>query len=298
MEYPDLTGDEFKNIINLFKWVATVTISGVTIIVSVAMFVSYKDINSLRNELNEKSVKMYEEVKDLRKYSQDEIVKTQEYSLKQIAQIKDDAKSYAIIAAKSEIAATFERENIKSLVEETAEKKLYGQLNNLLDKQMVKNEAILQSHVEILPKIMTAIDKIRFGSIESLIFIDSLSKYSNRQNIRELCKDIYMTKVEDYRKTFKPYVKETISEYENAPSDDIVPLGQEEPLLNVLTVKMLRSKDKVSIMKAAIATVRRSKNLNDIAIGFLILEYYTGLDIKLFDFEDFEKFVREQKLNK
>ena len=118
MEYPNLSGDEFKNIINLFKWIATIAISAVSLVITVALFVSYKDINSLRNELNDKSVKMYEEVKDLRKYSQDEIVKTQEYSLKQIAQIKEDARSYAILAAKSEIASTFERENIKGIVEQ------------------------------------------------------------------------------------------------------------------------------------------------------------------------------------
>ena len=161
---------------------------------------------------------------------------------------------------------------------------------------MTKNEAVLESQIEIIPKVMTAIDKIRFGSKESLVFIDSLSKYSNRQNIRELCKEIYLIKIEDYKNTYIPYVKESIPKYESAPSDDIIAYGFEEPLLNVVTVKMLRNKDKSLILKKAITVIRTSKNLNDIAIAFLILEHYTGLEIKIFDFDNFEKIIKEKKL--
>ncbi len=297
MEYPNLSGDDFKRIVNLVKLIFGLLVGAILIILTVGLWVSFKDMSSLRAELAQRSEKMYEEVKDLRLYSQAEISKTQDYAFKQIVQIREEAKSLAINAARSEIAATFQRENILQLIDRIAEEKLKGPFTEILNKSLLEHQNILQTQVEEFPKISLAIDKIRFGSKEALLFIDSLRIYSDKPFIRAISNEIFETKSIDYRDTYAEFVKEKIPAMETLPSDDMVPY-EYDPLFNLASAHIWRTKDKILIITKVIESIRASNDLNEVACGFLVLEHYSDKSFKMFDFVELENFIKNTNFEK
>lgn len=69
MEYPNISGEELKKLINFFKLIVVIVTAGLTILVSVALIVSYKDVSSMRVDLRNQGNDMKSELERLRSFS-------------------------------------------------------------------------------------------------------------------------------------------------------------------------------------------------------------------------------------
>ena len=299
MEYPNLTGDEFKKIVNLFKLIVIVVTTGLTILVSVALIVSYKDVASMRIDLRNQASDMKEEIATLKQYSQTEIKNTQDYSISQINIIKEEAITQAKLSANLKIQEIFEdSKRIREMIEETAEKKLYIKLNDILDRQLLETEDILKSQIEIIPSLISATDRIRVGSREAMEYVDSLRLSADRKNVRELAETIYQLKKEDY---FKFYDADVDSAVVTVTTMNNPKVFLSHPLLLNYDkdYRNWQNPDKRNIILSRIVfQIRNGKDLNEIAIAFLLLKKWGNYNIELFDFKEFNKQFKNFKIVK
>ncbi len=293
MEYPNLSGNEFKKIVNLFRLIVIIVTTGLTILVSVALVVSYKDVASMRTDLRNQTNDMKLEISSLKEFSQKEIKNAQDYSIQQIRIIKEDATTQAKLSAILKIQEIFEdNKMIREMIEETAEEKLYEKLNDILDEQISETEEIFRSQVQIIPDLISASDRIRAGSRKALEFVDSLRMHAESKNVKELAESIFQSKKEDYENTYKEDINElltnTMSMKKNALYFSLpYTLAIEKDLKN-----WQDPEKKNDIISTLIKTIREDDNLNKIAVSFFILEKWTEIDFELFNFRDFEQKIQ------
>lgn len=297
MEYPNLSGDEFKKIVNLFKVIVIFVTSGLTILVTAALIVSYKDVASMRTDLRNQASDMKEEIAALKSYSQTEIKNAQDYSIRQINITKEEALTQAKLSANLKIQEIFEdNRRIREMIEETAEKKLYTRLNEILDMQLLETEEILKSQVKVIPSLISATDRIRVGSREALEYVDSLRLNAERKSVRELAETIFQLKKEDYFNVFNSEVDTAISVV-NKMNDPKVFLSYPLLLKYERDYRNWQNPEKREIiLSKIILEIRNGQDLNEIAIAFLLLIKWGKYDIEFFDFARFDKVFKDFKI--
>lgn len=64
-EYPDITGKQLGQLISMFKLIAGLAITSITIVTAVALYVSYKDVKSMKEDMANRSSEMLTELKEI-----------------------------------------------------------------------------------------------------------------------------------------------------------------------------------------------------------------------------------------
>lgn len=303
MEYPNLSGDDFKRIINLFKWIGIAVISGISLLVSVAVIISYKDVNAMREDLRLRAESMNNEVKELRVYSQNEIKNLQEHSLGQIRLIREEAANMAKASAEAKIQQILsDNETIRRMIEETAKNKLYASLDDILQSELERSEKQIQHKIAMGAQLASSEYHITQGSRQALLFVDSLRKKSSDNFIKASANNLWKQKQLDYSRFYNYNLfEEELKKMFTFPSNT-VPLGPQGFLGNFLLIEkeipLWRDfeNNKNHFKNICIGHIRNHKDLNIVATSFRLLEYLTDYhDFELFDFEEFENTL--QKLN-
>lgn len=294
MKYPNLSGNEFKNIVNLFKLIVIMVTMGLTILVSVALFVSYKDIASMRTDLRNQTNDMKLEIFSLKEFSQKEIKNAQDYSIQQIRIIKEEAVTQAQLSAKLKIQEIFEDSKmIREMIEETAEEILYTKLKDILDEQISETVEIFRSQVQIIPDLISATDRIRAGSRKALIYVDSLRTNAENNYVKEFAEEIYQSKKEDYKNSYENDIDKMLLYITNMKENAIY-LNRPPIFLLEKDIKKWQNPEKRDeIIATLIKTIREDDDLNKIAMSFFIIKKWTEIDIELFDFKDFEEKIKQ-----
>lgn len=197
-----MISNEGKELISFVKFVVGFASTAITIIVGVAMFVSWSDLKSMRGEIRAEAKEMKEEVKEIKLNSFKEVQFTKDYAKEQIDAIRLNAEAVAIITSNSKVEEKFANTNLDNLIEEIAKKQVNDKLGILVNKEVAHFEEM----ITILPELSTALDQIRYGSKKHLVWMDSIANKHSSQKIRKIAKDMIFQKGKDYDdgRTYEP----------------------------------------------------------------------------------------------
>jgi hypothetical protein len=188
------TKDNYDKLISYFKYLVTISVGAITIIVSFAICFTYNNMNDLRNDALESSKESKETIKEFNAYAQRSINQTQEQTGKQITLISTEAAQLAQTAAIEKIDQTFESENINKLIENIAERKLKKKIDSIVNEKLSEANKIIDEQLIIIPDLILCTDKVGQGDRKAFEFLDSIFKSTNNQKIRKLTNEIINTK--------------------------------------------------------------------------------------------------------
>lgn len=179
--------------------------------------------------------------------------------------------------------------NIRKIIEETAQTKLYARLDYLLDKQIKEAEDILEEHILIVPQLISATDRIRVGSRPALVYLDSIRRHATRESVRDLAETMYDLKREDYYNAYSSRIDTAL--YVTMRMTAEKPLFP-HPLLMEISDNYKEWQDPAKpkkILNKLVDIIRNDNDLNMVAIAFLIIDKWYGIELELFDFEEFDR---------
>lgn len=299
-DYPDLSGNQFKQLVNLAKLISGLVILGITIITSVAIFFSYSSISDIKEEVKSTTDEMKSDVKRFLQYSQNEVDRITKFSEKQVNYIKEDAIYNAQKSAEKEVEQFFKNDVvIESLVNNSAEQVLSNFENEVSDL------------TQALPDILLAIDNIRNGSKIGLEKIAYLAENSKNDLIKEISSRIFEEKKNDY---YRIYNNKNGSLWGTKGIDTFLVKIEKDPssylafaefsnsgnihLVNAANSELWSDKNKTELIKRLIHNVNTSKDLNVIALSFFIVKEMTDINCELFDFNTFYDLSKSYSIKK
>ena len=288
MDYPDLTGDQFKKLVNLAKLIGGFTIFAIALISSVAIYFSYNSLKDLKGEVQKETTDMKEEVKNLVTYSQGEIDRVNSYSEKQIRFATDDAVKEARTSAQKEVERFFNNDSeVKSLVRNTAEGVL-GQF-----------EKDVNDFTLVLPDVFIALDKI---GRDQRVGLEKIIELQNSTNIfvKKIATKVFEEKRNDYYKAYNNKngyfwsegIRSFFNKLEKDPASyfafaDIVNSGNKYLVSAEPNSNLWANKNKTELINHLIKNVNSQNDLNVISLSFFLVLEMTDIKCELFDFKNF-----------
>ena len=290
MDYPDLSGDQFKRLINLVKLVAGFVIGAIALVASIAIFFSYKSISDIKEEVRNETNLIRSEVDNLMSYSKSEIDRVNKFSEGQIKYIKEDVVYQAKKSAEKKVENYFDNDSeVKLIIQNTAQ--------NVLSKfEDEVNELTLQ-----LPEILVAIERISNDNRDGIETIINLKENTENYIVKKMAEDLFNEKKNDYaasaKATVDTFFLSPISEKEDIDGDgayfESAPVREPElPFLLQVEPdkkKWFDTKEENNIVLKLINTIRSDNDLDNVAIATYALIRMKGVQLNLFDWTDFEK---------
>jgi len=298
-DYPDLSGEQIKKIVNLAKIISGFIIFGITVVASVAIFFSYSSIKDIKEEVKTSTSELKSDVNRLLEYSQNEINRINQYSEKQINYIKDDAIYQAQKSAQKEVELYFKNDIVvKSLLHNTAQEVLSSFEKEVSDL------------TQALPDILLALDKIRNGNKTGLDRIVYLKQSSQNSLIKEIATKIFKEKKDDYHELYNNVtgivwsgdIKKFLEKMENDPSSYLAFASLKndgsQRLSQAASSELWSNKNKSALVEQLIHNVNSSVDLNLIALSFFVVKEITNINCELFDFVSFKKNAKSYIIKK
>lgn len=140
----------YENLISFFKWAIGISGSIIAILASVAIFVSYGDRNSMKDEymktienlkiqISEIKQEAKETQQSIKNDLREEVNYSKEYSAKEISNIKIETNNLALAETKKQIDNIFATNKIQYLIEEQAVNEIKKKLPQIINEQ-TKND--------------------------------------------------------------------------------------------------------------------------------------------------------------
>lgn len=286
MEYPNLSGDEFKKIVNLVKVIGSVLIIAISFMVSAAIIVSYQDVKSMRDDLRLRSEQASKEIEKMRIIAEENIEKTRLYSNSQIDKTRILAMEEARNTSRNRIEEIFRSGNIEDLVAKTAEQRLKKKLNEIVDRELGRASGEFNSKMDAQIRLNYQQQGIAAGSLIDLLFIDSLRRFSQNIHEKEIAEQIYQAKKYDY-----------INAYKNRVEVKLDTLGKNY-ITNICQLKKgsLDSLSTDELIYTISNKLLESKFLFIIGELFIVLDKFTDEKIEMFDFNQVKAIRKRYKL--
>lgn len=290
MEYPNLSGDEFKRFINFFRLIFIGVTTAITFLVTIGLYFSYKDMNSMRQEVSERSKEIASQLKEMRQQSQQEISSTQDYALKQIAMVREDARTTAMTSTKLYLEDIFSRGQVKTVIEDVAEQRIRRKLDEIVNSNINQFEGNLQERFKTTVRLNAAYDRIRWGERSEYDFVDSLRRFSRDTLVRNVALMIIESKTFDYDVAFKN-------------DDTLFTKNKYTGLRQIFseptdTIFFHQKPSDSEIGEFLFERIEKGKDLSEIYYCFLALPFFTDYKIRPFDFETFREAQRNRKARK
>lgn len=242
---------EVKEFIIFIKTVVAIASAAITIIVTVAMFVSWSNLKSLREELRTEAREMKDEVKDIKKSSYQEIQDVRQQTNKVLESIRKDAESVAIITSNRKVQEKFANTNLDYMIENVARKQVNSKLNVIVEKE-VEQFMVLAKEI---PDLTTAAEMIRWHSREHVDYLDSMANFHISSEVREIAQKLLFKRGMDYVNGKYSYPLGV--QYTNEAQDPYTVCGgrpktkeQKTVATNVLANYILSGDDVTDVVKA------------------------------------------------
>lgn len=287
MDYPDLTGEQVKRLVNMAKLIGGFTIFAIALVASVAIYFSYDSVQDAKKEVHDSTNEIKDKVDNLLTYSQNEIDRINSYSEKQIKYTTDDAVYQARKSAQKEVEHFFNNDDqVKALVRNTAETVLGN-----FEKEI--NDFTLE-----LPDVFIALDKIGRDQREGLEKIIALK---NSQNIfvRKIATRVFEEKRNDYFNVFNNLngtfwngsIAIFLKKIEKDPSDffafaDFLNSGNRY-ITGAANANLWKNPDKTGLINQLIKNVNSNNDLDIVALSYFVVLEMTNIKCELFNFKDF-----------
>jgi len=256
----------YENLIRYFKYLVTITIAAITILVGVGIFFTYQNISDARQEVTKNLSEINNNVRDVTEKSLRSFENLQRQAREEVRNFKEDIRNYALNETKIKVAEAFEENKIRRLIEITAVEKLKKNLNSIVEKQM-----------KIVPTLILAVDKIRSGNRRGLVLLDSLRNQNKDPFIRDLANKSFNEKERDYKKFYSSYANNKTLKY----------LIERFHLDSNISVK-----DTLSILKGIVSFIQSEKRLDNVARAISALNKISGRNFNMFDFKRINKWAK------
>jgi hypothetical protein len=283
---PDLKSEEqrhYDSLIRFFKYLVTLTIAAITIVVGVVMFLTFQNMSDARQEVTKSLTEIKTDVKDATEKSLRSFDKLQIQVREEVKNFKEETRGYALNETKLRVAEAFEENKIKQLIEITAEERLKEKLEAIVEEQLIIIKQRVENQMKIFPDIVLAVDKIRNGKRAGLYQLDSLRLFSKDPLIRDLANDTYREKARDYEEFWWEYSKsKSLKDYRDIFRID-----------TSITVN-----DTILLLQSLITLIQTDQELNNVAYAICVFNNLTGQNIEMFDFEKINVWARKNDLLK
>lgn len=255
----------YNSLISYFKHLVWITGGILSIIFIVVGIIFYQDRSDMRDELN-----------DVKQFAKQAIESTKDAADNQINGIR----TIAIDEARIRVERAFQEHNIKSLVDSAARdivfKSIQNQLRNEVNKSLVK----IENDLNELSKISDAAMRMRVGLRSGLIDLNNLKSTLKNDYLRKRAKTICENICSDYDRINEKGYKEVYPDTLKPAEIKEVPYGFDVIKADIPNlIKIIRTED----------------DLNFVAAAFIILRRKTGIQFRMFDIQQVNKWWSENR---
>lgn len=283
--------------LEFLKWSVGISGTFITLIVGVALYFTYNNVKDYKDEFKQNMGGIKSDIKEIKIESINTIHETKkevdqqrdrlkDEINKEIPIIKEDAENLALNAVRKTISEEFESNNIRGLIERTADERLNSQVGTILENKIKSASKDIDEQTKAVATLSVALDQIRAGDRRWFMIVDSIKTNHPLSIIRELAFTLQNQKISDYGKSIEWYNKKT---------DNKVTL----PTYGDLTY--LKGFD--SLLYSIVDIINTSLDLNKVAMAFKVLNKIADQQFKMFDFMSVKiwfknDYIKNQKLIK
>jgi hypothetical protein len=263
----------YKELQSYFKWLVTMTLAALGIIISVGLFIFYKDMSQARSDLKSQVERIKLDVKD-------EVQRARESANSEISKIRGDAASIARVEAQKGVDEAFKGTNIVTMVETAAKR----QVGPVIERQ-VRNEVdrviqSIQADIALLSQIADYAMQMRIGLRSGLTHLLQFQRTAPNEIVRMRAKSL----IEIIGTDYETAIKDTLREFN---------------FQSVLQASPIYSLDKLrnapNLVPALLEVIESDKNLKHVAFAFLALREATGFPFQMFDIDGVNRWCDEHK---
>jgi hypothetical protein len=167
----DAAGSEFKNLLSYFKYLVTLTMGAIGVMIAVAGFLFYSNLKDVREEA------------------------------------KQQATRVATAEAKSAVAQAFEEKHINELILIAAQNKVGAVSDKLIEQQLTSKLAPIQKRIALIGQISESGARMRLGIRAGLDELNSVLKDSNDADVQKFTKSTLETIGQDYEDRVQEGIK-------------------------------------------------------------------------------------------
>ncbi|MBK9377379.1 MAG: hypothetical protein IPM86_03520 [Saprospiraceae bacterium] len=257
----------YEHLISYFKFLVTMTGGAITLLTGAAIYYSYNSLKDFKSDLKE-------EVNEIKSKALSSMEETKSQTNRQIKELNIEARELAISSTKHEVNKAFEENNIKALIENTAELKLTSKLGLIVSHETKKLEDIFRA----IPILTTSYEAARWnGQVRK--YIDTLyfySEFASHELTRLLAKEFLLQKGRDYENYF-------VEIYKTNSQDSIKDIC-ERSLGILLTINNLPKLFNKALVE---------EDLEKVTQAFISIRHLTNSDLPNFDFAKLRKLVNK-----
>lgn len=189
----------YENLSSFLKWGIGIAGTIIAAIASIAIYVSYSDRNSMRDEYSNTIKDLRTQIvdikndasqtgKDVKENLRNEVLATKQYSDNELAKIQAKTSVLAIDETKKQIESIFATDKIQNIIQNQAVKEIKNKVSDIVNNE-TKN----------LSKINDAASEMRVGRIQGMDKLMYYFQHSGNYNDSTLAKNLYDQILQDYR---------------------------------------------------------------------------------------------------
>jgi len=280
----------YKSLTDYFKYLVTITAMGVGILVAVGLYITYRDMSSMRAEVKQNLSDVKGEIRQnmadvkgdtkqvvegTRDQAKTAIDSTRDAASLQISQIREQSAAIALGEAQRRVENAFRTTNVETLVEDAARRQVGVVIERQAKGEVDRAMDSLQQDITMPGRLADAGAKMRIGMRSGWDQLFSLINSSTNENVLQRGKAIFESIATDY----ESYVKES--------------MGGHSALETEYGEKLKELRSKPEFVQGMIARIRSGRDLHEVATSFLTLREVMGRPFKMFDIEAVEQWCAQ-----
>lgn len=267
---------EYKQIKSFFIIIFSIFSFFVTII----LFLTFRDFNSLKEDYKSKVEKLEKHVDDLQQYSEKVIDKTESRGIGEIEGIKSSVSNIAKEEAINRINETFQYRNIEAYIDEAAKRTIDEKINQYVEKRVKDAESEIYATIEASLSLSEYMNMMSLGDPQGLVMLQKIIETEPNTQKGILASKVINIKSEDYRRYFENQYGDNLSKY-----------------LDYLEIKPETRSDKKQLTNTLIKIIqRKDQGLHEITSATIALEKMGYGHFDVFNFQQIETLKIKEKI--
>jgi hypothetical protein len=279
----------YKSLTDYFKYLVTVTLAAIGILVTVGLYVTYKDVSAMRAEVRQNVLDAKAEIRqnmsDVKSDTKAAVDSTREDARisienatntanSQISQIRERAGVIALGEAQRRVDEAFRSTNVQTLVEDAARRQVGPVIERNVAEQVDRVMSSLQEDISLSSRIADAGNQMRSGMQSGLNELISLQKTAPSERSRKNAKMI----LDNIADSYEYYRQRDLHAHPSGPGNAIDFLDEGQAI-----------KKGPSVAAGLIKLIRTSEDLSQVALAFIALREATGHRFRMFDIDAVDK---------
>jgi hypothetical protein len=259
---PSATREHYENMISFHKWIVTMTLGALTLIISVALGVFWKDMSQVRSE------------------AAAAVGAARDSATREISTVREEAANIALTEAQKRVDEAFKTTNVVSMVEAAAKRQVGPVIERQVNAEVDRVMTSLQGDISTMGQLVDIGMKMRVGLRDGLEGLAAQVKTSASENIRLRAKSLLDSITADYEKVELGILRDRKIQHA-LDALDLWGLGE--------------LKNQPSLVSGLVAVIHQDSRLDRVAFAFLALREASGHQFKMFDFEDVDRWCEMNK---